>query len=165
MPFRPSSATIPSPPAPAQMVQPVLGEPWICEVSSPGELWSWPGFLDGMEGLALFEDLWPNTPWQSETIRIQGQDILVPRQIAWHGDARAYYRYSGVNHAPAPWTPTLLALKDRLEKVTQARYNSVLLNLYRDGKDSVAWHGDNERELGLDPTIASLGFVHYVVGK
>ena len=59
---------------------------------------------------------------------------------------------------PTPWTPTLLLMRDRLSALSKASFNSALINRYRDGNDSVAWHADDEPELGPTPTIASVSF-------
>jgi alkylated DNA repair dioxygenase AlkB len=86
-----------------------------------------------------------------------GKRIAVPRLTAWFGDAETNYTYSGLTMVPEPWTPELLELKSRLEpRARGTTFNSVLLNLYRDGNDSVAWHSDDEPELGRNPVIASL---------
>jgi alkylated DNA repair dioxygenase AlkB len=83
-----------------------------------------------------------------------GRRIPIPRLTAWHGAAG--YVYSGIRLTPAPWTPPLLELKALAERLAGQSFNSVLLNLYRDGRDSVSWHADNEPGLGRDPVIASL---------
>jgi alkylated DNA repair dioxygenase AlkB len=68
------------------------------------------------------------------------------------------YRYSGLTMKPLPWTDTLLQIKERVEHASSYRFNSVLLNFYRDGQDSMGWHRDNEKELGENPVIASVSF-------
>jgi alkylated DNA repair dioxygenase AlkB len=85
-----------------------------------------------------------------------GKRVRVPRLTAWHGDTEASYRYSGVTNRPAVWTPLLSDLRAEVEQQTGARFNSVLLNYYRDGSDHVSWHADDEPELGAQPTIASV---------
>ena len=97
-------------------------------------------------------------PWQRAEITIAGRRIPVPRLQCWMGDAQSQYSYSGMRLTPLPWTEQLLAIKTRVETVSGYHFNSVLLNYYRDGKDSVAWHSDDEPELGKDPVIASLSF-------
>ncbi len=106
------------------------------------------------DALAVFERLLAAIDWQAETISLFGKAVPVPRLVAWHGDAA--YTYSGIRHQPAAWTPDLLALKNICEGVVHTRFNSVLLNLYRDGRDGMGWHADDEPELGSDPVIASL---------
>lgn len=85
-----------------------------------------------------------------------GREVAVPRLIAWYGDPGADYRYSGVNHAPEPWSRTLGELRDWLNESCGHHFNSVLANLYRTGGDAMGWHADNEPELGPQPVIASL---------
>ena len=80
----------------------------------------------------------------------------MPRLTAWYGDAA--YTYSGVRHEPRNWVSILNALRDLVQNKTNKPFNSVLLNHYRSGSDSMSWHSDNEPELGLNPTIASLSF-------
>jgi alkylated DNA repair dioxygenase AlkB len=93
-------------------------------------------------------------PWRMETARMFGREMLVPRMTAWFGDAD--YTYSGIRHRAAPFPPIVQRLRERAEKFSGASYNAVLLNLYRNGGDSVGWHSDNEKGLGDCPTIASL---------
>src|SRR5205085_1550841 len=82
----------------------------------------------------------------------------LPRLTAWYGDAGKSYTYSHIAMKSEPWTPILLYIKNRIEEVVEVSFNSVLLNLYRSGKDSVSWHQDNERELGENPVIGSVSF-------
>lgn len=103
---------------------------------------------------ALLERLVADVAWRQETARIMGRAVPLPRLTAWYGDAA--YRYSGIDNPPQPWLQDLRALKELAERLSGAVFNSVLLNLYRDGRDSVAWHRDAEPELGPDPVIASV---------
>jgi len=96
------------------------------------------------------------TPWRAETIVVYGKRHPQPRLTAWYGEAS--YTYSGLTLAPLPMTPLLQQLRAAVEAMTGHRYNSVLLNYYRDGADSMGMHSDNERELGPRPVIASLSF-------
>jgi alkylated DNA repair dioxygenase AlkB len=89
-------------------------------------------------------------------LRIAGREVREPRLVAWVGDPGAAYTYSGRRNEPMPWTAPLSALRARLEAQTGQRFNSVLLNLYRDGSDSMGLHADREPELGPEPFIASL---------
>lgn len=113
-----------------------------------------PGWLDPIEADDLFATLTTSVPWEQKTIRMYGRETPVPRLTAWFGDAT--YSYSGTENAPHAWLPELEALRARLEDVTGARFNSCLTNLYRAGADSVGWHSDDEPELGVNPTIASI---------
>lgn len=99
-------------------------------------------------------DLHVGTAWRQEIARVMGRAVPLPRLTAWYGEAG--YVYSGIRHEPRPWTPTLLDLKAIAEVLAGQSFNSVLLNLYRDGRDSVSWHADDEPGLGPEPVIASL---------
>lgn len=94
--------------------------------------------------------------WREETITLWGKTMLQPRLVAWHGDPDASYVYSGRRFDPQPWNELLSRLRAVVEAVAGAQFNSVLLNYYRDGRDSVAMHSDDETELGREPLIASL---------
>jgi alkylated DNA repair dioxygenase AlkB len=96
------------------------------------------------------------TAWRAETVTLFGRRHLQPRLSAWHGEAR--YRYSGLTLEPLPFTPLLQQLRAAVEAVTGARFNSVLLNYYRNERDSMGMHSDDEPELGPEPAIASLSF-------
>jgi len=96
--------------------------------------------------------------WKQERITLYGKTHNVPRLSAWYGDLGKDYTYSGVHAKAKPWTRSLLQIKKQVERHCLAEFNSVLVNLYRDGGDSVAWHSDDEPELGCNPTIASLSF-------
>jgi alkylated DNA repair dioxygenase AlkB len=94
------------------------------------------------------------TPWRAETVVVYGKRHLQPRLSAWYGEVG--YRYSGLTLAPMAMTPLLATLRASVEDITGQRYNSVLLNYYRDGQDSMGMHSDDETELGPQPAIASL---------
>jgi alkylated DNA repair dioxygenase AlkB len=93
-------------------------------------------------------------PWRVETARLFGRNMPVPRMTAWFGDAD--YTYSGIHHRAAPFPAVVQRLRERAEAISGGSYNAVLLNLYRNGSDSVGWHSDHEAGLGDCPTIASL---------
>jgi alkylated DNA repair dioxygenase AlkB len=102
----------------------------------------------------LFDELMALTPWRHEVATVMGRRVPIPRLTAWHGEAG--YVYSGIRMTPAPWNAPLLELKAVAEACAGRAFNSVLLNLYRDGRDSVSWHADNEPGLGRNPVIASI---------
>jgi alkylated DNA repair dioxygenase AlkB len=121
-----------------------------------GELYLIQQFYRLSEADRLFSALESGLAWQEETIFIYGKWIKVPRLMCWYGDTDAYYHYSGVTHQPLPWTSELQAIRQKIELQCQCVFNSVLANLYRHGQDSMGCHADDEKELGLNPVIASL---------
>jgi alkylated DNA repair dioxygenase AlkB len=104
----------------------------------------------------LFRTLQNTIPWQQHMIRVYGRELSAPRLSAWYGDPGAVYSYSGLRLQPLDWSPPLLEIKTIVEQHAEILFNSVLLNLYRDGRDSVGWHSDAEPELGAHPVIASV---------
>ena len=121
-----------------------------------GELYLIKQFYRLPEADQLFVTLQTGLDWQEESIFIFGRWVKVPRLMCWYGDADAYYRYSGVNHQPLPWNAALQSVRAQVERQCRCTFNSVLANLYRDGLDSMGCHADDEKELGLNPVIASL---------
>ncbi|MBL8296989.1 MAG: alpha-ketoglutarate-dependent dioxygenase AlkB [Rhodanobacteraceae bacterium] len=105
---------------------------------------------------ALFARLRSEIAWEQHYLTIFGRRVASPRQSCWIGDADAVYTYSGTRFAPRAWTPTLTQLREQLQVLCTHQFNSVLCNLYRDGRDSMGWHSDDEPELGPEPLIASL---------
>ena len=96
------------------------------------------------------------TPWRQDSIVLFGQHHLQPRLTAWYGDAS--YTYSGLRLDPLPWTPLLAEIRAAVETACGRRFNSVLLNYYRNERDSMGMHSDDEPELGPEPAIASLSY-------
>ena len=112
--------------------------------------------LGDLDAGAVFSDLLKDTPWESRTIKMFGKEYPQPRLVAWFGDPGRGYTYSGISMNINPWTPQLELLKTICEQKAGRVFNSLLVNLYRNGEDKVSWHSDNEPELGRDPCIASL---------
>lgn len=104
----------------------------------------------------LLRELTDNTDWRQEEITLYGKRHLQPRLSAWYGNKESNYTYSGITMTPRPWTDTLLNIKVRIESLVSHQFNSVLLNYYRDQRDSMGMHSDDESELGQQPVIASL---------
>ena len=127
-------------------------------LSCDGELYLYKGFYSKAIADQHFANVLGSLEWQHEKIYLYGRWVQVPRLMAWYGDAEAVYQYSRVVHQPKPWTPRLLEIRKDLEDFSAMSFNSVLANLYRDGTDSMGCHADNEKELGANPTIASLSF-------
>lgn len=121
-----------------------------------GELYVIKQFYSSLESDQLFKALETSLDWQEEDIFIFGKWVRVPRLMCWYGDPDSHYHYSGVDHQPRPWTPELQSVRAKVEQQCRCAFNSVLANLYRDGRDSMACHADDEKELGLNPVIASL---------
>lgn len=105
-----------------------------------------------------FKALLQEVPWQHDEAIIYGRHLITARKVAWYGDAKFAYAYSGVTRHALPWNPILTELKTLTEQSTGTRFNSCLLNLYHDGSEGMAWHSDDEKSLGSDTTIASLSF-------
>jgi len=111
-------------------------------------------FLMPMDAEQLYDQLFHQIDWQQLSIKMFGKEVLQPRLQAWFGDRS--YQYSGLKLSPAPIPDFLLPIQKRCEQICHSRFNSVLINLYRNGEDSMGWHQDNETELGRNPVIASL---------
>ncbi len=115
-----------------------------------------PAWLPQGRADALFAVLRDAIPWEVHRIRLFGREVDSPRLSCWIGDADAAYTYSGTRFEPRPWPESLLPIRARLAREIGVDFNSVLANLYRDGRDSMGWHSDAEVELGPRPVIASL---------
>lgn len=105
---------------------------------------------------ALSSQLEAELDWQQRSITLFGKQVVQPRLVAWCGDLP--YRYSGATLPPRNWTASCRRLRQMLEVQTGVEFNHALGNLYRNGLDSMGFHSDNEPELGLNPTLASLSF-------
>ncbi|PST83553.1 alpha-ketoglutarate-dependent dioxygenase AlkB [Pedobacter yulinensis] len=123
----------------------------------PDELLEYrPGFLTGPVADDLFTLLHETAPWQQRLVRMYEKDVQTPRLTAWFGDEEALEVVEKTIRPLARWTPELEALRRQLAVLAGVAFNSVLLNLYRDGQDSVAWHSDKETIMGSHPVIASV---------
>lgn len=116
----------------------------------------YPAFLESNNATLLYEQLLSETPWQSDSITLFGKTHPQPRLTAFYGADDLSYSYSNIKMLANAWSNALLQLKIEIEQKASTTFNSVLLNLYRDGKDSNGWHADDEKELGINPIIASL---------
>jgi len=128
----------------------------ITRVEDGGTLELVPRFLDQDAADRAFAALRDEIPWETRSIRIMGKVIPQPRLVAYFADPGAQYTYSGLTLDAAPMPPLVTALRRSIERHTGERFNAVLLNLYRDGDDSMGMHADDEPELGKNPVIASL---------
>ncbi|MCX2978305.1 alpha-ketoglutarate-dependent dioxygenase AlkB family protein [Candidatus Marimicrobium litorale] len=105
---------------------------------------------------SVLQRLIEETPWRQEHVTLWGKTYPQPRLVAWYADAGLSYSYSGVILEATPFTSALLEIKARVEALCCENFNSVLLNYYRDHRDSMGFHADDEPELGACPSIASL---------
>lgn len=111
----------------------------------------WLADADGMMAALL-----ALVPWKQEHITLWGKTYPIPRLTCWMGDPGCHYTYSGVSNTIAPWIPAVEVLRQQVEAAVGCRFNSLLLNHYRDGRDKLDWHADDEPELAPDQPIASL---------
>lgn len=128
------------------------------EVLQNGEYIYIPNFFSFEESDHYFGALREKISWKQESMNMYGKQLPFPRLIAWYGDDKKPVSFSGITLDPVPWLPELVEIKNRIEPVAKIIFNTVLLNLYRNGKDSVGWHTDAEPELGKNPVIASVSF-------
>ncbi|MFQ4140655.1 alpha-ketoglutarate-dependent dioxygenase AlkB [Chlorogloeopsis sp. ULAP02] len=115
-------------------------------------------FFNQQESDELFQTLLKEIKWRQDKMKIYGKEVNLPRKTAWYGDKDKSYKFSGIHLQPELWTPTLLQVKEKVEEIAKVQFNSVLLNLYRDGNDGISWHTDAEPELGKNPVIGSVRF-------
>lgn len=123
-----------------------------------GEVIIYRHFFAELESDRFFTELRSSINWRQDQIKIFGREVDQPRLTAWYADEGKSYKYSSITMHPDAWTPILLSIKDRIEQKLELNFNSVLLNLYRHGRDYVSWHSDDEPELGNNPTIVSVSF-------
>jgi alkylated DNA repair dioxygenase AlkB len=122
-----------------------------------GEVWYMKNFIPLDKANAYFKSFIEQISWRQEEIKMYGKTYPVPRKTAWYGYEGFNYKYSGILCNPEPWTKELLGIKRVIESfLPDSRFNSVLINLYRDGSDKVSWHADDEKGLGTNPLIASV---------
>lgn len=118
----------------------------------------YPGFLAKDVADAYFSELLDTIPWQNDPITIFGKTYPQPRMTSLHGHTTDPYGYSGIVMQPNPMTKSLKEIETKIQMLCEERFTTVLLNLYRTGKDSNGWHADDEPELGINPVIASVSF-------
>lgn len=127
-------------------------------LNDDGKVTLYENFFSQVESHEIIKILLDEIDWKQEYIRMYGKSMPIPRLTAWYGDNDKAYTYSGIAMNSKEWHPVLLDIKNRIERASDRVFNSVLLNYYRDGNDSVAWHSDNEPELGENPSIGSVSF-------
>lgn len=127
-------------------------------LTQDGSVHYWPGQVDHFQAQEYFQRLLNEIEWRSDEVIMFGKRIITKRKVAWYATRPLEYRYSGINRKSLAWTPLLSELQNLVETQTGAQYNSCLLNLYQDGSEHMGWHADNEKELKLHGSIASLSF-------
>lgn len=123
-----------------------------------GEYIYLPGFFKVSQANQYLTQLQDSILWKQEKMNMYGRQVDFPRLTSWYGDAGKPYSFSGIKLTPHPWTAELMEIKHQVEAFCSTSFNSVLLNLYRHGNDSISWHSDAEKELGINPVIASVNF-------
>jgi len=123
-----------------------------------GEIQFFPNFFSKSESDIYLTALKDNIKWKQESMNMYGRKIDFPRLTAWYGDNDKPYSFSGITLQPHAWNVEILQIKEKIEPLAEVVFNSVLLNLYRSGNDSISWHTDAEKELGINPIIASVNF-------
>ena len=118
----------------------------------------YPNFFDINKSNELFQKLKTEVPWQQDDIKVYGKIYAQPRLTALYGNEGKPYGYSNIIMQPHKWSPLIMYIKNEIENVCPENFTTVLLNNYRDGRDSNGWHADNEKELGRNPIIASVSF-------
>src|SRR3954447_11339062 len=108
------------------------------------------------EAISYFNTLMHTVEWKQDEAIMFGKHIITKRKAAWYGDAAFAYTYSKVTKQALPWTAELYFLKQVAQQLTNATYNSCLLNLYHNGDEAMAWHSDDEKTLAKDGAIASI---------
>ena len=114
-----------------------------------------PKFLEPTQTSQIFQQIMDETPWEMPEMVMFGKKYPQAGLSTWFTNTGVNYVYSGITRVPHAMTPMLTRVLDRCASKSGAEYNSVLVNLYRDGSDSVSWHSDNEVVNGSEPTIAS----------
>jgi alkylated DNA repair dioxygenase AlkB len=125
------------------------------DLPTPDVDW-YPNWLEPAAAARALTQLIEEVAWRQDTMGTPAGRVPLPRLTAWQGEPDAVYVYSGIRNIPQSWTPTVADLKAAAEAVSGARFNSVLMNRYRSGTDSMGWHADREPELGVHPVIASV---------
>ena len=115
-------------------------------------------YFNEEESLYFLKTLKDKIKWKQDYIKFFGKSHPLPRLTAWYGDRNKTYTYSGIPMTPDPLNTELLEIKKRVDQYAKINFNSVLLNFYRSGNDSVSWHSDDEKELGDQPIIGSVSF-------
>ena len=123
-----------------------------------GKAYYFPVVFSEESSAVFFKALLDEIPWQQDEVKVFGKTYITSRKTAWYADGDLSYTYSGVKKQALSWTPTLLIIKEKVERVCGIKFNACLLNLYHHGEEGMGWHSDDEPELGQFPEIASVSF-------
>lgn len=134
-----------------------LSEPINIDIRN-ASLTYYPIFFNLETSNLYFKTLFETIKWQQDNITFFGKTYKQPRLTALYGNNNKSYSYSNITMQPHLFTKELKVIKAEIEKITQHNFTTCLLNLYRNGNDSNGWHSDDEKELGINPTIASISF-------
>lgn len=121
-----------------------------------GQVYYHPFAFSKEEIEAHFHDLSNEISWQQDVVKLFGKTYITDRKVAWYAEKPFIYRYSGQSKTALPFSPTLLDIKSRVEKITGAEYNACLLNYYHNGSEGMGWHSDNEKSIRPNSSIASV---------
>ncbi len=105
---------------------------------------------------AYFSYLSTEISWQQDVVKLFGKTYITDRKVAWYAEKPFIYRYSGQSKIALPFSPTLLDIKSRVEKLTGSAYDACLLNYYHNGSEGMGWHSDNEKSISPNSSIASV---------
>lgn len=120
------------------------------------EISYFPNFFSKEQALKYFNTILKHTNWQQDNITVFGKTHQQPRLTALFANNKKSYSYSNITMHPNVFSEDLLAIKQKIETITETRFTTCLANLYRNGQDSNGWHADNEKDLGKNPVIASV---------
>ncbi len=126
------------------------------ETLLPGLIDYIPGLFNQGESDTLLQKFISETPWMQRAVHMYGKEVLTPRLTAWFGDSNTDHSFSGGGSAALPWTSELLLIREKVKEVSGIKFNSVLLNYYRNGNDSVSWHDDRDGVAGRNRFVASV---------
>jgi alkylated DNA repair dioxygenase AlkB len=133
-----------------------LSDPALNILSKDGGAHYHPKVFAEQTSIEFMNQLQATLKWEPEQLMMFGKLVTTRRKVVWVGDPKCSYTYSGIKKNPQNWTSELLFIKSQLEEISQAKFNSCLLNLYHDGDDGMGWHSDDEKELDPISPITSL---------
>jgi len=131
-------------------------KPEVNQLPYDGEVYCHGPILSNEKAMQYLETLRREINWHNDVVKMYGKTIECKRQTAWMGEDFFEYTYSGITKKAEIFTPLILEIKAQIEMLCHEKFNSCLLNYYRDGNEGMSWHSDNEKTMGKEPLIASL---------